>query len=98
MDTYLIKKDTITEIANNVRALMGTSEQLTTEGINNAIILEKESVDLALEMLANKGVEVPEGSRSDSLAELIQSLMVLVLLITPILNILVRWHLSLMTV
>ena len=63
MNTYLIQEKTIKDIAGNIRTLNNTTDDLTLEDINNAIIAEKEYVDLALEAIAKKGMEIPEGRK-----------------------------------
>lgn len=64
----------MTAIADGVRALDGSTAALTLDGIAAGLAAEKSHVDAALVAIAGKGVTVPEGSKTASLATLIGSI------------------------
>lgn len=64
----------MTAIADATRALDGSTAALTLDGIASKLGTEKTNIAAALAAIAEKGVEVPSGSTSDALAELIASI------------------------
>lgn len=64
----------MTAIANATRALDGSTAALTLDGIASKLGVEKTNIAAALAAIAEKGVEVPSGSKSDALASLIASI------------------------
>lgn len=64
----------MTAIADGIRALNGGTAALGLDAIATALDVEKTNVDAALAALAEKGVTVPTGSKSDALAGLIAAI------------------------
>jgi len=71
MAQYLIQETTMKNIADNVRALTGTSGSLSPAQLSTEIQTAKENVDSAMEALGALGVTVPEGSKVGDLAGLV---------------------------
>ena len=70
-DLIITEKANITAIADKVRALDNSSASLNFEEMKDKLTSERQNVDGALAALAEKGVEVPEGSTAAALPELI---------------------------
>lgn len=70
-DLIITEKANITAIADKVRALDNSSASLNFEEIKDKLTSERQNVDGALAALAEKGVEVPEGSTAAALPKLI---------------------------
>lgn len=64
----------MTAIADATRALDGSTAKLTLDGIASKLGVEKTNVEAALAALVEKEVDVPAGSTSAALAELIASI------------------------
>ena len=75
-DLIITEKANITAIADKVRALDNSSASLNFEEIKDKLTFERQNVDGALAALAEKGVEVPEGSTSAALPELIGNIQI----------------------
>lgn len=71
MADYLIKETSLISIADKTRNLSGKTDDLTISEIIDAIEAEKTYLDATLAALADKGVEVPEGTTNAGLADLI---------------------------
>lgn len=71
MAKYLINEESLVGIADKTRALTSRSDDLTIAEIIEVIDLEKTYLDATLAALADKGVEVPEGTTNAGLADLI---------------------------
>lgn len=75
-DLIITEKANITAIADKVRALDNSSALLNFEEMKDKLTFERQNVDGALAALAEKGVEVPEGSTSAALPELISNIQI----------------------
>lgn len=72
-DLVITEKANIVSLADKVRALDGSTAQLSLYEMKNKLDEERANVNSALDVLANKGVQVPEGSSSAALPELIEA-------------------------
>lgn len=72
MDMYLIQGTTLTDIADNVRALTGSTGPMSPDKMSTEIQVAKQNTDDAMNALASLGVEVPEGANIGDLAGLIE--------------------------
>lgn len=75
-DLIITEKANITAIADKVRALDNSSASLNFEEMKDKLTSERQNVDGALAALAEKGVEVPEGSTAAALPELIGNIQI----------------------
>lgn len=75
-DLIITEKANITAIADKVRALDNSSASLNFEEMKDKLTFERQNVDGALAALAEKGVEVPEGSTAAALPELISNIQI----------------------
>ena len=75
-DLIITEKANITAIADKVRALDNSSASLNFEEMKDKLTSERQNVDGALAALAEKGVEVPEGSTAAALPELISNIQI----------------------
>lgn len=75
-DLIITEKANITAIADKVRALDNSSALLNFEEMKDKLTFERQNVDGALAAVAEKGVEVPEGSTSAALPELIGNIQI----------------------
>lgn len=75
-DLIITEKANITAIADKVRALDNSSALLNFEEMKDKLTFERQNVDGALAALAEKGVEVPEGSTAAALPELIGNIQI----------------------
>lgn len=73
-DLIITEKANITAIADKMRALDNSSASLNFEEMKDKLTFERQNVDEALVALAEKGVEVPEGSTAAALPELISNI------------------------
>lgn len=71
MSEYIIKGTSLTNIADGIRSVDGSSGVLTPAQMAARLNTVKSSIDSALSALAGNGVEVPSGSTVHTLAELI---------------------------
>lgn len=72
-DLVITEKANIVSLADKVRMLDGSTAQLSLYEMKNKLDAERNNIDNALDVLANKGVQVPEGSSSAALPELIEA-------------------------
>lgn len=75
-DLIITEKANITAIADKVRALDNSSASLNFKEMKDKLTFERQNVDGALAALAEKGVEVPEGSTAAALPELIGNIQI----------------------
>lgn len=75
-DLIITEKTNITAIADKVRALDNSNALLNFEEMKDKLTAERQNVDGALAALAEKGVEVPGGSTSAALPELIGNIQI----------------------
>lgn len=75
-DLIITEKANITAIADKVRSLDNSSASLNFEEMKDKLTFERQNVDGALAALAEKGVEVPKGSTSAALPELIGNIQI----------------------
>ena len=75
-DLIITEKANITAIADKVRALDNSSASLNFEEMKDKLTAERQNVDGALAALAEKGMEVPEGSTAAALPELIGNIQI----------------------
>lgn len=75
-DLIITEKANITAIADKVRALDNSSASLNFEEMKDKLTSERQNVDGALAALAEKGMEVPEGSTAAALPELIGNIQI----------------------
>ena len=71
MSEYIIDGALLTNIADAVRSVDGSTNTLTPEQMVTKLNTIKTSIDAALSAIEDKGVTVPDGSNSNNLAELI---------------------------
>ena len=74
MAEYLIQDTTLTNIAAPIKTLMGLTDNLTTDEMVSNLNDANTAVANALVALTDKGVEVPEGTKVDGLAALIEAI------------------------
>lgn len=73
MSEYMIDGALLTNIAEGVRSVDGSSSTLTPAQMQARLTAVKSSIDAALSALADKEVEVPSGSTVHGLANLISA-------------------------
>ena len=71
MAEHLIQDTTLTGIADKIRSLLGLTGKMSPAQMQTNLTTEQANITAALAALAEKGVEVPEGSNSNALAGLI---------------------------
>lgn len=64
----------MTAIADKIRGLLGLTGEMGLDAMATNLTTEQANIDAALSAIANKGVTVPDGSTSDALAALIESI------------------------
>ena len=74
MSEYIIKGTSLTNIADGIRSVDGSSSTLTPAQMQARLTAVKSSIDAAFSALAAKEVTVPSGSTVHKLAELIASI------------------------
>ena len=74
MNEYIINGTLLTNIADAVRSVDGSTSTLTPTQMETRLKAVKSSIDSALSALTNKEVEVPSGSTVHALAPLIASI------------------------
>lgn len=74
MAKYAIEESTLTAMGDKLRSLRGLSSKMTTDEMQGHLDTELANITAALSALTEKGVEVPEGATSDSLAALIEGI------------------------
>lgn len=74
MSEYIIDGTLLTNIANGIRKVDGTTAKLTPAQMQEKLTIIKTSVDGALNQVKNKGVTVPSGSDVHDLWNLIGSI------------------------
>lgn len=74
MSEYIIDSTLLTNIADAVRSVDGSTSTLTPQQMETRLNAVKSSIDSALSALTAKEVEVPSGSTVHGLAELIESI------------------------
>lgn len=74
MSEYIINGTLLTNIADAVRSVDGSTSTLTPQQMTTRLNAVKSSIDSALSALTAKEVEVPSGSTIHGLAELIASI------------------------
>lgn len=74
MSEYIIDSTLLTNIADAVRSVDGSTSTLTPQQMTTRLNAVKSSIDSALSALTAKEVEVPSGSTIHGLAELIASI------------------------
>jgi hypothetical protein len=52
MSQYLIQKETLTNLANSIRAMTGTTEALSLDQITNSTSASNEEIELQAELIA----------------------------------------------
>lgn len=75
-DLIITEKTNIIAIADKIRALDNSSASLNFEEMKDKLTSERQNVDGALAALAEKGVEVPEGSTAAALPKLIGNIQI----------------------
>lgn len=74
MSEYIINGTLLTNIADAVRSVDGSTSTLTPAQMTTRLNAVKSSIDSALSALTSKEIEVPSGSTIHGLAELIASI------------------------
>ena len=74
MSEYIIDSTLLTNIADAVRSVDGSTSTLTPQQMATRLNAVKSSIDSALSALTTKGIEVPSDSTIHGLAELIASI------------------------
>ena len=74
MNEYIINGTLLTNIADAVRSVDGSTSTLTPTQMEARLKAVKSSIDSALSALTDKEVEVPSGSTVHALAPLIASI------------------------
>ena len=64
----------MTAIADKIRGLLGLTGEMGLDAMETNLTTEQANIDAALAAIADKGVTVPDGSTSDALAALIESI------------------------